>query len=195
MQVLPVWFQFFLFSFFCFIIWKCETSLQVRMLLFPLIFHLLHRVEMRSVVRESVLFIGTQFSNLYTAVDTPARGRVILPVCMLPDTPWIFFATRWINVLFRLHFIFVSKKNIYAWLELLGVISCPHGLVSFSLVLLNLLLTHVHVMHAYTNVCTHAYKRIHTCIRMYIHALEHTYMHAYLCTYMHLNIHSFVHTF
>ena len=26
--------------------------------------------------RESVLFIGTQFSNLYTAVDTPARGRV-----------------------------------------------------------------------------------------------------------------------
>jgi hypothetical protein len=25
--------------------------------------------------RESVLFIGTQFSNLYTAVDTPARGR------------------------------------------------------------------------------------------------------------------------
>jgi len=26
--------------------------------------------------RESVLFIGTQFSNLYTSVDTPARGRV-----------------------------------------------------------------------------------------------------------------------
>jgi hypothetical protein len=25
---------------------------------------------------ESVLFIGTQFSNLYTAVDTPFRGRV-----------------------------------------------------------------------------------------------------------------------
>ena len=23
-----------------------------------------------------MLFIGTQFSNLYTAVDTPARGRV-----------------------------------------------------------------------------------------------------------------------
>ena len=29
-----------------------------------------------SPTRESVLFIGTQFSNLYTAVDTPARGRV-----------------------------------------------------------------------------------------------------------------------
>ncbi len=28
------------------------------------------------VRRESVLFIGTQFSNLCTAVDTPARGRV-----------------------------------------------------------------------------------------------------------------------
>ncbi len=26
---------------------------------------------------ERVLFIGTQFSNLYTAVDTPARGRVV----------------------------------------------------------------------------------------------------------------------
>jgi len=26
--------------------------------------------------RERELFIGTQFSNLYTAVDTPARGRV-----------------------------------------------------------------------------------------------------------------------
>jgi hypothetical protein len=28
-----------------------------------------------------VLFIGTQFSNLYTAVDTPARGRVV--VCLV----------------------------------------------------------------------------------------------------------------
>jgi hypothetical protein len=26
----------------------------------------------RTAARESVLFIGTQFSNLYTAVDTPA---------------------------------------------------------------------------------------------------------------------------
>ena len=32
-------------------------------------------------MRESVLFIGTQFSNLYTAVDTPARGRVV--VCLV----------------------------------------------------------------------------------------------------------------
>jgi len=31
---------------------------------------------MGSGKRERVLFIGTQFSNLYTAVDTPARGRV-----------------------------------------------------------------------------------------------------------------------
>jgi hypothetical protein len=28
-----------------------------------------------------VLFIGTQFSNLYTAVDTPALGRVV--VCLV----------------------------------------------------------------------------------------------------------------
>ena len=28
-----------------------------------------------------MLFIGTQFSNLYTAVDTPARGRVV--VCLV----------------------------------------------------------------------------------------------------------------
>jgi hypothetical protein len=31
--------------------------------------------------RESVLFIGTQFNNLYNAVDTPARGRVV--VCLV----------------------------------------------------------------------------------------------------------------
>jgi hypothetical protein len=28
--------------------------------------------------RERVLFIGTHFSNLYTAVNTPARGRVVV---------------------------------------------------------------------------------------------------------------------
>jgi hypothetical protein len=33
------------------------------------------------VWKERVLFIGTQFSNLYTAVDTPARGRVV--VCLV----------------------------------------------------------------------------------------------------------------
>jgi hypothetical protein len=41
------------------------------------------------VYRECVLFIGTQFSNLYTAVDTPAKDnnrprRVATPyVCLL----------------------------------------------------------------------------------------------------------------
>jgi hypothetical protein len=34
------------------------------------------KIVKSSCVRERVLFIGTQFSNLYTAVDTPARGRV-----------------------------------------------------------------------------------------------------------------------
>jgi hypothetical protein len=28
------------------------------------------------------LFIGTQFSNLYTAVDTPAMGRVVVCLCL-----------------------------------------------------------------------------------------------------------------
>jgi hypothetical protein len=29
-------------------------------------------------LRECVLFIGTQFSNLYTAVDTPANGPALV---------------------------------------------------------------------------------------------------------------------
>ncbi len=36
--------------------------------------------------RDSVLFIGTQFSNLYTSVDTPARGRMgvcVVFVCLV----------------------------------------------------------------------------------------------------------------
>jgi hypothetical protein len=44
------------------------------------------RNRMISKVRESVLFIGTQFSSLYTAVDTPARGRVgvcVVFVCLV----------------------------------------------------------------------------------------------------------------
>ena len=39
----------------------------------------------RGSLRECVLFIGTWFSNLYTAVDTPARGRVgvcVVFVCL-----------------------------------------------------------------------------------------------------------------
>jgi hypothetical protein len=42
--------------------------------------------------KESVLFIGTQFSNLYIAVDTPARGRVgpirrkqTFQICAIPS--------------------------------------------------------------------------------------------------------------
>jgi hypothetical protein len=36
--------------------------------------------------RESVLFIGTRFSNLYTSVDTPARGRVVVDLEEEPET-------------------------------------------------------------------------------------------------------------
>jgi hypothetical protein len=53
---------------------------RIHVLLLPLlILPLLDDFEARSVDlenRESVLFIGTQFSNLYTAVDTSANGRV-----------------------------------------------------------------------------------------------------------------------
>ena len=34
------------------------------------------RVRTLMILRECVLFIGTQFSNLNTAVNTPARGRM-----------------------------------------------------------------------------------------------------------------------
>jgi hypothetical protein len=47
----------------------------------PLLSSLARGVGAGSDVRESMLFIGTQFSNLYTAVDTPARVRVV--VCMV----------------------------------------------------------------------------------------------------------------
>jgi hypothetical protein len=40
--------------------------------------------------RESVLFIGTQFSNLYTAVDTPAMGRVVSVVECAPASPYAY---------------------------------------------------------------------------------------------------------
>ena len=42
--------------------------------------------------RECVLFIGTQFSNLYTAVDTPARGRV--GVCVVGVCKYVYGHSR-----------------------------------------------------------------------------------------------------
>jgi hypothetical protein len=41
---------------------------------------LVDRFQDKGSTRESVLIIGTRFSNLYTSVDTPARGRVV--VCL-----------------------------------------------------------------------------------------------------------------
>jgi hypothetical protein len=39
---------------------------------------------MRPRKKKNVLFIGTQFSSLYTAVDTPAEPRdVVHDVCVL----------------------------------------------------------------------------------------------------------------
>jgi hypothetical protein len=53
-----------------------KADLPSRRIQVPLL--LQHATQPRVLCggRESVLFIGTQFSNLYTAVDTPARGRV-----------------------------------------------------------------------------------------------------------------------
>ena len=44
----------------------------------PILAKAVRTVYLRNAVtfQERVLFIGTQFSNLYTAVDMPARGRV-----------------------------------------------------------------------------------------------------------------------
>ena len=44
----------------------------------PILAKAVRTVYLRNAVtfQERVLFIGTQFSNLYTAVDTPARDRV-----------------------------------------------------------------------------------------------------------------------
>ena len=43
--------------------------------------HISQAGNKRGHLRECVLFIGTRFSNLYTAVDTPAEARVML--CMM----------------------------------------------------------------------------------------------------------------
>ena len=49
---------------------KCSASHEETLPLLP------SQPYSVQVKRESLLFIGTYFSNLYTAVDTPARGRV-----------------------------------------------------------------------------------------------------------------------
>ncbi len=42
----------------------------------------------RRDTRERVLFIGTRFSNLYTSVDTPARGRSTPQWIRQPEAAW-----------------------------------------------------------------------------------------------------------
>jgi hypothetical protein len=43
------------------------------------------KTQRGSLYRESVLFIGTQFSNLYTAVDTPVKPESAWGHCCPPD--------------------------------------------------------------------------------------------------------------
>jgi hypothetical protein len=48
-------------------------------------------------VAGSVLFIGTQLSNLYTAVDTPAKGRVgvcVVFVCLVLACKYVLGCSR-----------------------------------------------------------------------------------------------------
>jgi len=52
------------------------ATLVTLLLLLLLLFITADKYKAVRVDGESVLFIGTQFSNLYTAVDTPAKGRV-----------------------------------------------------------------------------------------------------------------------
>jgi hypothetical protein len=47
-----------------------------------------------------VLFIGTQFSNLYTAVDTPAKGRVCVCVVFVFACKYVLGHSR-VSKLFR----------------------------------------------------------------------------------------------
>ena len=42
--------------------------------------------SVRALKRECVLFIGSRFSNLYTSVDTPARGCVVLSKALITPT-------------------------------------------------------------------------------------------------------------
>jgi hypothetical protein len=53
----------------------------------PLLYYLLRSLPHQSPERECVLFIGTQFSNLYTAVDTPANGRITIPPAVIRRVP------------------------------------------------------------------------------------------------------------
>ncbi len=70
--------------------------------------------------RVCVLFIGTQFSNLYTAVDTPARGRVgecVVFVCLV-------FACKYVLGLSRVS----QPLNLRLYLlRHLGFLTSPHA--------------------------------------------------------------------
>jgi hypothetical protein len=54
-----------------------ESVCQVSSIACLYCFQYVTVMERVRTYRESVLFIGTPFSNLYTAVDTPAMGRVV----------------------------------------------------------------------------------------------------------------------
>jgi hypothetical protein len=80
------------------LVWYVPSSRYTRALVWR-IHRGLEVTESRSSARyrESVLFIGIQFSNLYTGVDTPARGRVVVClvfVCLVFVCKYVFGHSR-----------------------------------------------------------------------------------------------------
>ena len=72
----------------------------------------LHRFRKRVSARESVSFIGTQFSNLYTAVDTPARGRVW---CVCGVCAWCLRVSMCSDVLGSLSLRTRLSRSVFVW--------------------------------------------------------------------------------
>ena len=71
----------------------------------------------RTFWRESVLFIGTQFSNLYTAVDTPARGRV--GVCVVFVCKYVLGHSR-VSQPLNLRLCLLRHLGFLTWPHTLG---------------------------------------------------------------------------
>jgi len=70
--------------------------------------------------RERVLFIGTQFSNLYTTVDTPARGRVcvcVVFVCLVSACKYVLGHSR----------VSQPLNLLLCLLRHLGFLTSPHA--------------------------------------------------------------------
>ena len=87
--------------------------------------------EVHAAERESVLFIGTQFSNLYTAVDTPSWNWFALACCTRrarAGTRARVACITYFAPLLRL--IIQALKRLRKLCRLLASVSAPEGLVA-----------------------------------------------------------------